>query len=106
MINWNSKFLDALWAYRSAYKFTTKFTSFQLVYGQEAILPIELELPSLRIAIDERFNDEESLQEIIVMLERLNEVKKSSLFKYDNHLKNGWDLIKSKLLMTMDHLSQ
>ena len=54
---------------------TTKFTPFQLVYGQEAILPVELELPSLRIAIDERLSDAESLCEWITMLERLDEVR-------------------------------
>jgi hypothetical protein len=52
--DWNARLLDALWAYRCAYKVTTKHTPFQLVYGQEAILPIEIELPSLRIALEER----------------------------------------------------
>src|SRR6202022_2584669 len=75
MSDWDSKLLNALWAYRTASKVTTKFTPFQLVYGQEAILPIELELPSLRIAIDERLSDEESFQEPIAMLERLDEVR-------------------------------
>ena len=59
--NWDACIYDALWAYRCAYKVTTKSTAFQLVYGQEAILPIEMELPSLRIAIVERMGDGESL---------------------------------------------
>ena len=57
----DSKLLDALWAIHNAYKVTSKFTPFQLVYDKEAILPVELEIPSLRIAIDEKLNDEESL---------------------------------------------
>ena len=75
MADWDSKLLDALWTYRTAYKIMTKFTPFQLVYSQEAILPVKLKLPSLRIALDERLNDEESLQERIAMLERLDEVR-------------------------------
>ena len=75
MTDWDIKLLDALWAYRTAYKVTTKFTPFQLVYGQEAILPVELELPSLCIVIDEILSDEESLQEQIAMLERMDEVR-------------------------------
>jgi hypothetical protein len=75
MVDWDVKLLDALWAYRTAYKVTTKFTPFQLVYGQEAILPIELELPSLRIALEERLDDSESLQERIAMLEKLDEMR-------------------------------
>jgi hypothetical protein len=39
------------------------------------ILPVELELPSIRIAIDKRLNDEESFQERMVMLEKLDEVR-------------------------------
>jgi len=40
-MDWDERLLDALWAYRTAHKVTTKHTPFQLVYGQEAILPIE-----------------------------------------------------------------
>ena len=47
----DSKLLNAWWVYRTAYKVTIRFTPFQLVYGQEAILPIDLELLSLQIAL-------------------------------------------------------
>jgi len=32
-IDWDARVLDVLWAYRTAYKVTTKYTLFQLVYG-------------------------------------------------------------------------
>jgi hypothetical protein len=73
MTDWDTKLIDALWAYRTAYKVTTKFMPFQLVYGQEAILPIELELTLLRIVINERLGDTESLEARINMLEKLDE---------------------------------
>ena len=69
------KLIDAVWAYRTAYKVTTKFTPFQLVYGQEAILPIELELLSLRIAINERLGEVELLEARINMLKKLDETR-------------------------------
>ena len=72
--DWNERLLEALWAYRTAYKVTTKHTPFQLVYGQEAILPIELEVPSLRIAIDERLGDENYLKYRYAILENLDEL--------------------------------
>ena len=59
---WDARLYDALWAYRCAFKVTTKFTPFQLVYRLEAILPIELEVQSLRIALDERMSDDDSLK--------------------------------------------
>ena len=60
--DWDARLYDALWAYRCAFKVITKFTPFQLVYGLEAILPIELEVQSLRIALDERMRDDDSLK--------------------------------------------
>ena len=43
-------FLDgALWAYRTTYKDKTEFTPFHLVYGQEALQPIELNIPTIRL---------------------------------------------------------
>ncbi|MCO5612058.1 hypothetical protein L7F22_066320 [Adiantum nelumboides] len=43
-------FLDgALWAYRTTYKEDTEFTPFHLVYGQEALQPIELNIPTMRL---------------------------------------------------------
>ncbi|MCO5579980.1 hypothetical protein L7F22_033847 [Adiantum nelumboides] len=43
-------FLDgALWAYWTTYKEATEFTPFHLVYGQEALQPIELNIPTMRL---------------------------------------------------------
>ena len=43
---------SALWAYRTTFKTSTDFTPFQLVYGLEATLPIECEIPSLKLALE------------------------------------------------------
>lgn len=51
MTNQDSELLDVLCVYHTTYKIIAKFTPFQLVYREEAILPIELELPSLQIVI-------------------------------------------------------
>ena len=50
--NWHTMLFSALWAYRTSTKNSTCFTPFQLVYGLEAVLPIECEIPSLQIAIE------------------------------------------------------
>ena len=41
----------------------------------EAILPIELEVQSLCIALDERMGDDDSLKHRLVMLEKLDETR-------------------------------
>ena len=42
----------AFWAYQTLVKDATGFTPFQLVYGLEATLPIECEIPLLQLAIE------------------------------------------------------
>jgi transposase InsO family protein len=49
--SWHVHLFSALWAYRTSAKTATGFTPFQLVYGLEAVLPIEFEIPSLRLTI-------------------------------------------------------
>ena len=43
---------SALWAYRTSVKSSTGFTPFRLVYGMEAILSIECEIPYLKLAVE------------------------------------------------------
>ena len=49
--NWHVQLFLALWAYRTSVKTAMGFTPFQLIYGLEAVLPIECEIPSLRLTI-------------------------------------------------------
>ncbi len=76
--DWDSKLIVALWAYRTTYEVTTRVTPFFLVYGIEAILSIEFEIPSLRIAIDERLDESQSLKDRLERLEGLNEARRLS----------------------------
>jgi hypothetical protein len=49
---WHLQLFSALWAYRTSVKTATRFTPFQLVYGIEVILPIECEIPSLKLKVE------------------------------------------------------
>eukprot|EP00253_Pinus_taeda_P011560 PITA_11560 len=49
--NWHNMLFSVLWVYRTSVKTSIGFTPFQLVYGLEAVLPIECEILSLRMAI-------------------------------------------------------
>ena len=48
--DWEQKLHSVLWAYRCAYKTALGTTPFNLVYGLDAILPIEFLIPTLRVA--------------------------------------------------------
>ena len=48
---WDRHLNAALWAYRTSFKASLGYTPFHLVYGQEDLLPIEVELSSLRVMV-------------------------------------------------------
>ena len=58
----------ALWAYRTVVKTATDFSPYQLVHGVESILPIECEIPSLKLAM-ELLPETSTLEECLVHLE-------------------------------------
>jgi hypothetical protein len=69
-----------------------------LIYGQEAILPIELEIQSLRIVIDHYLDDVTSLQHRYAILEKLDETRAQAYFNtvaIQNRRKSFYD---SKLI--------
>ena len=50
--DWSKKFLFALWAYRTSFHTSTGATPYSLVYGTEVVLPVEIEMRYLRIALE------------------------------------------------------
>ncbi|KAG9447196.1 hypothetical protein H6P81_013324 [Aristolochia fimbriata] len=71
--SWDEKLPEALWAYRTTARTPTQSTQYLLVYGSEAVLPLEVQLPSLRIAVREGLTTEECAQLRLAELESLDE---------------------------------
>eukprot|EP00253_Pinus_taeda_P002720 PITA_02720 len=69
--NWHLMLFSALWAYRTSVKDATGFTPFQLVYCLEATLPIECEIPSLKLAV-KLLPNTTTVEERLVYLQRLD----------------------------------
>lgn len=69
--DWAKHLTTTLWAYKTSFKTSIGFTPFHLVYGQEALLPIELELASLRVLASSHEKPRERLKQRILDLERL-----------------------------------
>ena len=46
--DWHERIGEAIWAYRTTYRTSTQATPYALVYGVEAVLPLERQIPSLR----------------------------------------------------------
>jgi len=44
------RLVEATWAYNTTWKTTTRFTPYELVYGKKALLSIDFEYNTLRMA--------------------------------------------------------
>jgi hypothetical protein len=51
--------LEALWAHRVSKHDATKVTPYELVYGQDVVLPVEVNLQACRVAKQEALSAEE-----------------------------------------------
>jgi transposase InsO family protein len=84
--DWHDRLFEALWAYRVTVRTPTQATPYSLVYGCEAVLPLEIQLPSLRVALRNgltqdkhirlRFQELDSLEE-----ERLHAIQDLELYQ-------------------------
>jgi transposase InsO family protein len=71
---WHEVLSEALWAHRTSQHGATKVTLFKLVYGQEAILPVEINLQTCSVAKQGDLSAEEYTE---VMMERIDSVLES-----------------------------
>jgi hypothetical protein len=63
---------SALWAYQTFVKTATSFSPFQVIYELEAVLPIECQIMSLKLAV-ELLTNTSPLEERLLYLEKLYE---------------------------------
>ncbi|RVW62997.1 Transposon Ty3-I Gag-Pol polyprotein [Vitis vinifera] len=52
----------ALWAYRTSFRTSIGATPYSLMYGMEAVLPVEIEMRSLRVALEQHISEAEWAQ--------------------------------------------
>ena len=57
--DWSEKLPFSLWAYRTSFRTSTGATPHSLVYGMKAVLPVEIEMESLRVIIEQQISETE-----------------------------------------------
>jgi len=71
--DWADRLVEATWAYNTTWKTTTSFTPYELVYGKRALLSIEFEYNTLRMAAQLDLDLRHDQQERLLQLNGLDE---------------------------------
>ncbi|XP_049368010.1 uncharacterized protein LOC125832867 [Solanum verrucosum] len=71
--DWHDSMEEVLWAYRMTHRTPTQATLYSLVFGTEAVFPLERQIPLLRLAIQEGLTEEENVCLCLEELESLND---------------------------------
>ena len=71
--DWSKKLPFALWAYRTSFRTSTGAMPYSLVYGMEVVLPVETQMGSLRIALEQQISETEQAQTRFDQLNLLDE---------------------------------
>jgi len=79
---WVDKLPFALWAYRTTHKTATGHTPFSLAYGSEAMIPVELEVPTHRRI---HFNQEQNEWLLLEALDQLDEKRQEAELRVAAH---------------------
>jgi len=73
--DWDLKIHHVVWVYNTTYKTATWYSPFRLTYRMEALLPIELEVMTLRTATTMRLPLDESQRHQLLQLNELDELQ-------------------------------
>src|SRR4051812_48913125 len=92
--DWHEMLPFALHGYRTSVRTSTGATPFSLVYGMEAVLPIKVEIPSLRVLMETKLEEAEWVQNRYDQLNLIEEKRMNALCHgqlYQKRLKRAFD---------------
>jgi hypothetical protein len=73
--DWDLKIHHVVWVYNTTYKIITRYSPFRLTNEMEALLPIELEVMTLRTTKTMRLPLDESQHHQLLQLNELDELQ-------------------------------
>ncbi|XP_075515591.1 uncharacterized protein LOC142550238 [Primulina tabacum] len=73
--DWPRLLSETLWAYRTSKRTATGVSPFSLTFGHDAVLPLEIMVPSMRVAKQNELSREHYNEAMIMVLEELDELR-------------------------------
>ena len=92
--DWHEMLPFALHGYRTSVRTSTGATPFSLVYGMEAVLPVEVEIPSMRVLMETELAEAEWCQNRYDQLNLIEEKRMAALCHgqlYQRRMKQAFD---------------
>ena len=77
--NWVTRLPKIIWAYKTTWQSTTRFTPFELLYGKSTSIPIEFEHKTLKTALELDVDLSKAQEDMLLQLNALDEYYKFSL---------------------------
>ncbi|RDX92395.1 hypothetical protein CR513_25482, partial [Mucuna pruriens] len=92
--DWHEMLPYVLHGYRTSVRTSMRETPYSLVYGTEAILPVEVEIPSLRVLVKVELEEAEWIQQRLDLLNLIKEKRLATLCHgqlYQRRIKDAFD---------------
>nr|XP_027086560.1 uncharacterized protein LOC113708298 [Coffea arabica] len=77
--DWHEKLPYALMAYRTSIRTSTGTTPYSLMYGMEAVLPAEVEIPSLRVLMETKLKEADWIKQRFEQLSLIDEKRLNAI---------------------------
>jgi hypothetical protein len=77
--DWTDRLPEELWAYQTTWRNTIGFTPYELVYGNNIVLPIEFQIKTLRTVMKVGSNLSEAKRHRLERINELDEMRQDSL---------------------------
>jgi hypothetical protein len=89
--NWPDMLEEVLWAYRTTPREATGQTPYSLVYGMEAVTPLELVEPSMRMATYNPQDNQEARSLEMDLVDEAREQTRVRVLEYQRRIKKAFD---------------
>jgi hypothetical protein len=88
---WVEELPSVLWTHRTTHRRSTGETPFTLAYGVEAVIPLEVGLPTIRTTEFDAEQNENSLKKDLNLIEERRDIAAIRLASYQRQMKMGYD---------------